>query len=245
MPANNQKSQPDLAKTGQPSVSADRGVAASVPSASLGSAEREAITFYRPMEDREADRAPLSGQLIRRIFTYTRPYRSDRNWLFLLTLLRGLQLPALAWMIGQTINGPIAGKDLSGIYPHSGIYLALALAMVVTLHFRQRLALQLGEAIAHDMRLELFRKLNSMPLSFFNKTKFGRIISRMTSDIDNVRVAVQDVVFVVTIQAVQMAVAALLMAWYNWKLFSIMLLFAPIIWIINEHYRREVAQQLR
>jgi ATP-binding cassette subfamily B protein len=67
----------------------------------------------------------------------------------------------------------------------------------------------------------------------------------MTSDIDSVRVAVQDVVFVVTIQAVQMAVAALLMLDYNWKLFSIMLLFAPIIWVINEKYRREVAQQLR
>ncbi len=214
-------------------------------SALMGDAEREAITFYRPMEDREADRAPLSSQLIGRIFTYTRPCRSRRNWLFVLTLLRGLQLPALAWMIGQTINGPIAGKNLSSIYFYSGVYLALALAMVLTLHFRQRLALQLGESIAHDMRLELFRKLNSMPMSFFNKTKFGRIISRMTSDIDNIRVAVQDVVFVVTIQAVQMAVAALLMAWYNWKLFSIMLLFTPIIWVINERYRREVAQQLR
>jgi ATP-binding cassette subfamily B protein len=208
-------------------------------------AEREAITFYRPMEDREADRAPLSAHLIRRIFEYTRPYRGKRNWLFALTLFRGLQLPALAWMIGQTINDPIASRNLARIYWYSGLYLALALFMVVTLHFRQRLALQLGEAIAHDMRLALFGKLNAMPLSFFNKTKFGRIISRMTSDIDNVRVAVQDVVFVVTIQAMQMAVAALLMAWYNWKLFSMMLLFVPIIWIINENYRREVAHQLR
>jgi len=209
------------------------------------SAEREAITFYRPMEDREADRAPLSAHLIRRIFVYTRPYRRRRTWLFILTFLRGLQLPALAWMIGQTINGPIAGQNLPGIYLHAGLYLALSISMVVTLHFRQRLALELGEAIAHDMRSDLFRKLTSMPLSFFNKTKFGRIISRMTSDIDNVRVAVQDVVFVVTIQAVQMSVAALLMAWYNWKLFSMMLLFVPIIWVINERYRREVAQQLR
>ena len=209
------------------------------------SAEREAITFYRPMEDREADRAPLSAHLIRRIFVYTRPYRGRRNWLFALTFLRGLQLPALAWMIGQTINSPIAGQNLEGIYRYAAIYLALALTMVVTLHFRQRLALELGEAIAHDMRSDLFRKLTSMPMSFFNKTKFGRIISRMTSDIDNVRVAVQDVVFVVTIQAVQMTVAALLMVWYNWKLFSIMLLFVPLIWLINERYRREVAQQLR
>jgi ATP-binding cassette, subfamily B, bacterial len=217
----------------------------SSPSESQASQDREAITFYRPMEDREEDRAPLSAKLIRRIFTYTRPYRRWRNWLFVLTFLRGLQLPALAWMIGKTINGPISGQNLGGIYLYSGIYLVLAVGMIVTLHFRQRLALQLGEAVAHDMRSELFRKLNSLPMSFFNRTKFGRIISRMTSDIDSVRVAVQDVAFVVIIQALQMIVAALLMAWYNWKLFSIMLLFVPIIWLINENYRREVAQQLR
>jgi ATP-binding cassette subfamily B protein len=148
-------------------------------------------------------------------------------------------------MIGQTINGPIAGRNLPGIYLHAVIYLVLVLLMVVTLHFRQRFALELGEAVAHDMRLELFRKLTTLPMSFFNKTKFGRIISRMTSDIDSVRVAVQDVAFVVTIQAVQMTVAALLMAWYNWKLFSLMLLLVPGIWLVNLNYKREVSHRLR
>ncbi len=206
---------------------------------------REAITYFRPMEDREADWAPLSAQLIRRIFTYTRPYRARRNWLFVLTFARGLQLPALAWMIGQTINGTIAGQNLRGIFDYAAIYLALVLAMLVTLHFRQRFALELGEAVAHDMRLELFGKLNTLPMSFFNRTKFGRIISRLTSDIDGVRVAVQDVAFVVTIQAVQMTVAALLMAWYNWKLFCLMLLLVPPIWVLNQRYRREASHQLR
>jgi ATP-binding cassette subfamily B protein len=210
----------------------------------LGTA-REAITYFRPIEEREADHAPLSAKLIRRMFTYTRRYGARRNWLFVLTFARGLQLPALAWMIGQTINGPIAGRNLPAIYLHAGIYLVLVLLMVVTLHFRQRFALELGEAVAHDMRLELFRKLATLPMSFFNKTKFGRIISRMTSDIDSVRVAVQDVAFVVTIQAVQMTVAALLMAWYNWKLFSLMLLLVPGIWVVNLNYRRKVSHQLR
>jgi len=105
---------------------------------------REAITYFRPMEDREADWAPLSAQLIRRVFTYTGPYSARRNWLFMLTFARGLQLPALAWMIGKTINGPVAARDLHGIYVHSAIYLVLVLAMVITLHFRQRFALELG-----------------------------------------------------------------------------------------------------
>ncbi len=44
----------------------------------------------------------------------------------------------------------------------------------------------------------------TMPMSFFNQTKFGRIISRMTSDIDSVRAGVQDVAFVLVVQGLQM-----------------------------------------
>jgi len=208
-------------------------------------ATREAITYFHPMEEREADHAPLSLKLIRRIAAYTKPYSSQRNWLLFLTFARGTQLPLLAWMIGYTINGPIAQKDFPAILIHTGMYLGLVLIMVVTLHFRQRLALALGEAVAHDMRRELFEKLLTLPMSFFNKTKFGSIISRMTSDIENVRVAVQDVAFASTIQAVQMAVSALLMAWYNWRLFSLMLALVPVIWIINRRFRREVTHELR
>jgi ATP-binding cassette subfamily B protein len=217
---------------------------ASEPMAALDGA-REAITYYRPLDDREAEQAPLSAALIRRIFTYTQPYAVRRNWLFVITFLRGLQLPALAWLIGQTINGPIAGHDLPGIYRYAAVYLALVVLMVVTLHFRQRMALELGEAVAHDMRSEYFQKLTTLPMSFFNQTKFGRIISRLVSDIDAVRVAVQDVTFVVAIQVVQMFVAALLMAWYNWKLFSLMLAFAPMIWLLNRRFKHEASRQMR
>ena len=206
---------------------------------------REALTFYNPMEEREADQAPLQLALIRRIFRYTAPYAAKRNWLFILTFTRGLQLPALAWLIGRTINGPIAGRDLPGIDRYAAAYFVLALVTVLVFHFRQRFALELGEAVVHDMRSDLFRKLMTLPMSFFNQTKFGRIISRLTSDIDSVRAGVQDVAFVLVVQCLQMAGSAALMAWYNWKLFSLMLLLVPVIWMVNERYRQEMSRRLR
>jgi ABC-type multidrug transport system fused ATPase/permease subunit len=206
---------------------------------------RESITYYNPNEERETERAPLQGKLIRRIFTYTRPYAVKRNWLFALTFIRGLQLPLLASLIALTINGPISGKNLDKIYWYAAGYFALAAVTMVTMHFRQRLALELGEAVVHDMRSELFRKLMTMPMSFYNTTKFGRIISRMTSDIDSVRAGVQDVVFILVVNVFQMAGSAALMLWYNWKLFSLMLILAPFIWIVNENYRHEMSRRLR
>src|SRR5579884_2710577 len=207
---------------------------------------REAITYYLPMDDdREADQAPLSLHLIRRIFGFTKPYAFKRNLLLSLVLLRGFLIPALAWMIGATINGPIAGRDRHGILVYSAGFFALVLVTVFMFHFRQRYALELGEAVVHDMRSAMFRKLMTMPMSFFNRTKFGRIISRMTSDIDSIRVGVQDVAFVCLVQSLQMVVCAGLMAWNNWKLFSLMLLLVPIIWVINERYRHEATHSLR
>jgi ATP-binding cassette subfamily B protein len=205
---------------------------------------REAITYYHP-DEREPDRAPLQTKLIGRILVFTRPYALKRNWLFFLTFLRGLQLPALAYLIASTINGPISGKNLDKIYWYAGAYFALALFMVTTLHFRQRFALEIGEAVVHDMRTALFRKLMTMPMSFYNHTKFGRIISRMTSDIDSVRAGVQDVIFILVVNVFQMAGSAALMAWYDWKLFLLMLMLAPIIWLVNENYRHEMSQRLR
>jgi ABC-type multidrug transport system fused ATPase/permease subunit len=207
--------------------------------------DREAITYYDPLENREADQVPLQWSLVRRVFRYTRPYAWKRNWLFVLTILRGLQLPALAWMIGWTINGPIAERNWPAIQLYAAVYLGLTLFMIATLHYRQRYALEMGEAVVQDMRAELFNKLMTMPMSFFNQTKFGRIISRMTSDIDNIRVGVQDVGFVLTVQAMQMAASAALMIWYDWKLFSIMIVLAPLIWVINERYRLVMSARLR
>ena len=132
--------------------------------------------------------------------------------------MRGLQLPALAWLIAPRSTGRFRHAICGKFTGTRRVILRWRCSRCVTLHFRQRLALELGEAVVHDMRSDLFRKLMTMPMSFFNQTKFGRIISRMTSDIDSVRAGVQDVVFVLVVQGLQMAGSAALMAWYNWKL---------------------------
>jgi len=204
-----------------------------------------AITYYAPPDEQDKDQAPLQTALVRRILGFTKPYAWKRNALFGLTFLRGIQLPALAWMIGYTLKGPISRRDPLEIAWTAGAYLALAVITLVTLHFRYRYALELGECVVHDLRSALFDKLMTMPMSFFNQTKFGRIISRMTSDIDNIRIGVQDVAFVMIVQGLQMTVSASLMAWYNWELFSIMLLLVPLIWLVNKRYRREMSLRIR
>jgi ATP-binding cassette subfamily B protein len=75
-------------------------------------------------------------------------------------------------------------------------------------HFRQRYALEIGETVVNGLRSDIFAKVQRQPMSFFHRMKLGRIISRVTSDVEAVRVGIQDVAFVSAIQFGQMVFTA-------------------------------------
>ncbi len=66
------------------------------------------LTEIQRADRQERQQRPLDFGLIRRMFTYTRPYAWKRNLLILLILTRATQLPLLAWAVGSTISGPIS-----------------------------------------------------------------------------------------------------------------------------------------
>lgn len=202
----------------------------------------KAVPITRVVPDEhEADKRPLSLQLLRRLFQYTRPYARQRNWLLVAVALRSLQMPALAWALGAVINGPIAGSDVHGMMGGAAGYLALAAVTALTLHYRQRLALELGEAVVHDLRRDLFRQYLRMPMSYYDRTKLGRFISRLTTDVEAMRAGVQNVLFVSLVTFGQGCVAAVLMAWYDAVLFGLVLAVAPAVWLINRFFRRRLS----
>lgn len=202
------------------------------------------LTVRRP-DEREADRHPLEMRLIARLMSYTRPYAAKRNWLLLLVALRSVQLPALTWLTAAIITGPVRRHDLPGVLWGTAGFALLVLSTQLVMHFRQRLALELGEAVVHDLRRDLFAHLVRLPLSFFHRTRLGRVISRFTSDVENVRTGVQEVLFVSVVQLGQMLVAAGFMLWYDSALFLVVLGLAPLLYGVNKRFHRLLSQALR
>lgn len=196
--------------------------------------------------DREDERQrPLDLRLIARLFASTDRWRRQRFWLLLAVLTRAVQLPALTGLVAAVIRGPIAAGDAGGIAVGAIAFAVLAVSTQVVLHYRQRLALELGEAVVCDLRCRLFRHIQTMPMRWFHTNRVGRVVSRMTSDLEDVRVGVQDVFFVSLVQFVQMLIAAAAMLWYDRVLFLTVLLLAPLIWLINRHFHRRLSVALR
>jgi ATP-binding cassette subfamily B protein len=204
------------------------------------------LSLARRDEHREPDTRPLDLRLITRLIGYMQPYAFKRNVLLVCVVLRAIQLPMIGWTISAVINGPINhGAPFSSILAGALGLLVLAGSTQIVFHFRQRLALELGEAVIHDLRGKIFAHLQSMPLSFYNTTKIGRIISRITSDCEALRIGVQDVLFVSLVGIGQMTVAALVMLYYDRALFAIVAAISPGLWLLNRYFRRKLSVAYR
>lgn len=203
------------------------------------------LTDQQRADADEVQFKPLEWGLIRRLFSYTKPVRRKLLWLVALTLTRAFQLPMLAWAVGLIISGPIAGGDTQGLFWGLGIYLLLAISTDGLFHFRQRFALELGETVVSSLRAEIFAKVQRQPMSFFHRMKLGRIISRVTTDVESLRVGIQDVFFVSMVQGGQMIVAAAVMAWCDEVLFLAVVAMAPLLWGVNHHFHGRLSRQSR
>ncbi len=184
-------------------------------------------------------------KLLRRVFAYALPHKRLFYTLIFQVTLRSILLPIGIWAIAAVINGPIEHRDAGGILYGALCYAALAAFTNVMFHYRYKLALRLGEAVIHDLRADVVRHLFRMPMTFFDTTKTGRIIGRVTSDIDSIRAGVQDVVFISAVQTGQMLVSAALMLYYDHVLFLLVLALAPIVWALNKTFTRRITEAQR
>ena len=196
-------------------------------------------------DEPEAEIRPLDWGIVRRLLGYTRPFARKRNWLIVLTVLRASQLPALSWMTALIIAGPISKHQVSPLFGWIAGYAVLAVFTDGLFHFRQRFALEIGEAVVGRMRADIFAHVSRMPMSFFHRVKLGRIISRITSDTEALRAGIEQVFFVGIVQVGQMIFAAGVMAFTDWVLFLVVLGLAPVLWMLNNHFRVRLSRDTR
>lgn len=196
-------------------------------------------------EDELRDQKPPEFAILWRLFKFTKPYAAKRNAIFIAAFIRSIQLPILSWFIGEIISGPIFRHDMRGVYKWVLAYILWAIFTDITFHFRQRWALELGEAVVFDLRNEIYRYLQRMPMSYFNKTRLGRSITRITTDVGYVRTGVQEVFFVSVVNFGQMVVAAIIMFYLDRMLFLVVLGISPILYTVHKIYKKKQSEVTR
>ena len=95
-----------------------------------------------------------------------------------------------------------------------------------------------GESVQFLLRRRLFSHLQDLSMSYYDKTKLGRIISRCTSDIAAMREVNVWGIWRVVANLFMMVIAGAMLLWTDWRLFLAVAWLAPVVAVCNYVYRK-------
>jgi ATP-binding cassette subfamily B protein len=123
-------------------------------------------------------------RLIRRTWKYIVPYK--RLFFFAMALLPLQQALGLAqpYLMKIGIDQYIAGRDLVGLRNVGLLFLVALVGETVALFFHYYLTMQVAQRCLADLRVALFAHVQKLPMSYFDRNPVGRLVTRMTTDVD-------------------------------------------------------------
>ncbi len=186
------------------------------------------------MENKEEQKPRLNMASLRDslgIFEFVRPYR----WSFIIGLVL-LFLSSTVFMIFPYIVGIMLDVAQGKEVPVQLDLWQIALLLVVVLafqgvvsYFRVMLFARVSEGSSADIRKAVYQKLISLPVVFFEKSRVGELVSRMTNDIEKIYNTFYFVLAEFIRQIIILIGGVAFLAWQTPKLAGVMLLTFPVI----------------
>jgi ATP-binding cassette, subfamily B, bacterial MsbA len=180
-------------------------------------------TRYFPDTDTDVDVS------IGRLLRYLKPYRLRMMLaLFLLLITTGLGL-VFPLILRDLLNIVLDAEDVSQL--NSITFLLLAVfGTQAFLQVFQRFNLSfVGEKVVIDLRSDLFDRLSGQSLNFYNNNRTGELLSRITSDTEQLRGVLTNDVMRLVSQTLTLVGALGLMAWLNYRLMFFIVALVPAV----------------
>src|SRR6201997_4200938 len=199
------------------------------------------------------------SRLMRRLLTYLRPYR----WQVTIALV-SIVLKSFADVLGPYLvkvavdrylapaPGAASGlwnwlssSPLHGIAQISGIYFGL-LIFAFVLEFLQTYFMQwTGQKVMFDLRSQIFRHLQRMHVAFYDKNPVGRLVTRVTTDVDALNEMFTSGVVSIFEDLFVLTGILVIMLCMNWKLALITFAVLPFIVFATKIFRDKVRDSYR
>ena len=185
------------------------------------------------------------ARLMRRLLGYMRPYRARIGLAFLAIL--GLSLLQLAppYLTKVAIDTHIAAGDVHGLTPLALLLLGVLAASYV-LEAVQTWTLQItGQRIIFDLRRQIHAHLQRLDVAFFDRNPVGRLMTRVTTDVDALNELFASGVVSVFRDVFMLAGIAVVLFVMDWRLAVVALSVLPLIAAVTQWFRRNARQSYR
>jgi ATP-binding cassette, subfamily B, bacterial len=182
----------------------------------------------RPLGDPDAIKGKgVDREVVRRAWQLARPYRGKlAGFVALLVVAAGLgALPAL--LIGRIVDAIGAG-DRALILTLVVVLAVVAIVEVVISLAERYLSASVGEYFILDLRRQLFRHVQTMPLAFFTRTQTGALVTRLNNDVVGAQRALTGTLGTIVGNAIGVSVTLGFMFSLSWQVTLLSLALLPL-----------------
>lgn len=194
------------------------------------------------------------AQLTRRLLQYLKPYKW-RVFLaigltIIVTPLQLVQPRLFAIVIDRYITPAVGHKIPAGVAFHGIAWVALAFIATLILSFtfqygQVRIMQSVGQQTMYDLRKHIFGHLQKLPMSFFDRTPVGRLVTRVTTDVDALNDLFAAGVVAMVNDCCFLVAAVVYMFKLNWRLAFAALAVLPLMLGVTWLFRNSVREANR
>ena len=197
------------------------------------------------MQEEEVLGKAYDGRLMRRLLGYARPYRWHVFGAIMLTMVISGLGPLRPYLTKLAVDDYIATGDKDGVFLIAMLLLGTLMLQALIQYFMTYFTQWIGQRIVVDVRLQIFRKIQGLALRFFDRNPVGRLVTRVTNDVEVLDEMFSSGLVTVFADVFILIWIVIFMFSINWALAMVTLSVIPILVYGTFLFRRKVRETYR
>ena len=176
----------------------------------------------------------------RRILKWLRPYRRKLILcIVLLTLLTALRM-VVPYITEALVNRVLPQRDMGLLLQLCAALIFMTVIRSLMMYKRGMLIEDISQSVVYDLRTGLYEHMQEFSYGFYDTHHIGEIMSRMTGDIEGVRVFIVTAVVGVVENLLMFVLSLIGMSLMSWQLTLCMVCFCPLVAFVAWRLQRKI-----
>jgi ATP-binding cassette subfamily B protein len=185
------------------------------------------------------------SRLMKRLLGYLRPYKPQVGLALVAIITSAVLQLAPPYLTRLAIDRYIGQRDMAGLPLLAAAYCSVLVGGFLLEYLQTWLMQMTGQRIMFDLRREMYAHLQRLDLRFYDRNPVGRLMTRVTSDVDVLNDLFTAGVVAIFGDVFTLAGIMIVMLGMNWKLALASFVVLPLIFLVTQWFRRNVRESYR
>lgn len=185
------------------------------------------------------------AKLMKRLLVFVKPYKKYMVYAILLNIVVAVLGPVRPYLTKIAVDDSIANNDYKGLLIITILLLGSLILQSVIQYFLTYYTQYLGQKTILDIRTKLYSHIQKLAARFFDKTPIGRIVTRVTNDIESLNELFSSGIIMIFSDVFIIIWILVFMFFMDWNLSLVTLSVLPVLIYGTFLFRKKVRESFR